>query len=118
MSNMLEKKKYENTRHFIYKCQPKWEIWANIFIHYYPNIYLTEESIENIILNLKIPSIFKRKEHPKLFTIVSTTLYVIWLHHWRKLIDEKTFDIFFIIHDIINRVYNLNSRKKSDIYRK
>ncbi|KAI9352413.1 hypothetical protein BD770DRAFT_460659, partial [Pilaira anomala] len=69
----------DSERHFLVECDIKWRIWKQVLKKYYPSLEFTSEDIYRSLSHLKIP--FPNTK--QFFSILSTTLYQLWIIYWQ-----------------------------------
>ncbi|KAI8073768.1 hypothetical protein BDF21DRAFT_475169 [Thamnidium elegans] len=71
----------DTKRHFLVECRIKWDIWKQVLKEYFPHIGLSSEDIYSSLRKLKVPK--NISDSKKYFSVLSTTLYQLWIIYWQ-----------------------------------
>lgn len=73
----------DSKRHFLVECAIKWGFWKKVLKHYYPRLGFTSEDIYQSLRHLKLPSHLRIPSIKQFFSVLSTTLYQLWIVYWQ-----------------------------------
>lgn len=73
----------DSIRHFLVDCDIKWRLWKQVLKQYFPLVGFSSEDIYQSIRYLKVPRSVRLAERKKYFSVLSTTVYQLWIIYWQ-----------------------------------
>ncbi|KAI8091669.1 hypothetical protein BDF21DRAFT_333066, partial [Thamnidium elegans] len=72
-------------------CPIKQVIWWPVLFTYFPDSDFNTTDIIDTITNLKTPKAIRRSQLARLYTVISTIHWTVWIHYWKFIFDKQPF---------------------------